>query len=67
MADKERLLESPEFQNFTSVQLAFQETAKELHEYVDKKLKIIHEEVYTRCSVYKQCHQYCSETWKETH
>ncbi|KAL3852614.1 hypothetical protein ACJMK2_016233 [Sinanodonta woodiana] len=67
MADKEGLLESPEFQNFTSVQLAFKETAKELHEYVDKKLKIIHEEVYTRCSIYEQCQQYCSEKKKETH
>ncbi|KAL3852610.1 hypothetical protein ACJMK2_016229 [Sinanodonta woodiana] len=67
MSDYEVLLQSSEFQNFLSVQLAFRLVATELHKYVDTTLKAIHQDIYTECSNCPPCQNNCSETWKETH
>ncbi|KAK3586910.1 hypothetical protein CHS0354_008504 [Potamilus streckersoni] len=66
MAGHETLLQTSEFKNYLSVLLAFRFLAKELQKCVDIKLKEIHREIYTKCSVYQPCQHDCSEQEKGT-
>ncbi|KAL3889826.1 hypothetical protein ACJMK2_002153 [Sinanodonta woodiana] len=67
MAGHEELLQSSEFQNHLSVQLAFRCLAMKLQQYVDIAMKSIHQEIYTKCSKYQPCQHNCSATYSGTH
>ncbi|KAL3889824.1 hypothetical protein ACJMK2_002151 [Sinanodonta woodiana] len=67
MAGHEALLQTSEFKNYVSVQLAFRYLATKLQEYVDITMKAIHQEIYTECSKFQPCQHNCSKTYSGTH